>query len=271
MTIKEALQQGSKRLKNGKEARILLSHYLQKEELSLILIENDPLTHPEGYFQLIERAYKKEPIEYITQKVSFYSEEFFIKKGALIPRPETEILIDKILQEARHYKEPHILEIGVGSGVISIMIAYLLKNVRITATDISNEALEIAKINAKVFQVEEKITFHHTPYIKGIEEKFDIIISNPPYIANSASLEKNLSYEPAIALFGGESGDEVLKDIIDIAYQQAPCILCCEMGYDQKASLADYIQKKGITDITFYKDLSGFDRGFVAKIGENHR
>jgi release factor glutamine methyltransferase len=271
MTIKEALQEGSQRLKNGKEARILLSHYLQKDILSLILIEQEILTNHEGYFALIERAKENEPIEYITQKVSFYSEEFFIKKGALIPRPETEILIDKVLQEVKGYKKPNILEIGVGSGVISIMIAYLLKEVEITATDISKEALEIATINTKAFGVEDKITFHHTPYQEGIEKHFDIIISNPPYIANGTSLEKNLSYEPDIALFGGENGDEVLKKVIDIAYQQSPTILCCEMGYDQKESLSEYMKDKGIFDIKFYKDFSGFDRGFIAKIGEEHR
>ena len=271
MTIKQALNDASQQLHNGKEARLLLAHYLHKDALSLIMIEDQELVHPEGYFSLVKRALENEPIEYITQKVSFYSEEFFIQKGALIPRPETEILVDKVIKEASAYPHPHILEIGVGSGIISIMIAKLLKDVTLTATDISKEALKTATINAKNFKVEEKITFVHTPYMEGIEQSFDIIVSNPPYIANDAPLEKNLSYEPETALFGGERGDEILKQIIDIAIYHDNCILCCEMGYDQKDALETYMHKKGIKDITFYKDYSGFDRGFVAKIGENYR
>ncbi len=264
MTIKEALTEGSIRLKNSKEARILLSHHLEKDALSLILIENEPLENPQGYFSLIERASNHEPIEYITNRVSFYSQEFHIQKGALIPRPETEILIDKTLKIAKKLKNPHIAEIGVGSGIISIMIARALKDVTITATDISKEALDVAKINAQAFGVADKITFIHTPYIPDVHTPYDIIVSNPPYIAQKAPLEKNLAYEPDIALFGGEVGDEILKNIIDLTTYQPHCTLCCEMGYDQKASLESYLAEKGFEDINFYQDWSHLDRGFSA-------
>jgi release factor glutamine methyltransferase len=264
MTIKEALKEGSIRLKNNKEARILLSHHLKKDALSLILMENETLKNPQEYFALIARACKHEPIEYITNKVSFYSQEFYIQKGALIPRPETEILVDKTLRIAKKIKNPRIAEIGVGSGVVSIMIAHMLKEVTITATDISKEALEVAKINAQAFGVADKITFIHTPYIPDVYTPYDIIISNPPYIAKEAPVEKNLDYEPDIALYGGEVGDEVLKNIIDLTTYQTHCTLCCEMGYDQKASLSSYLKEKGFVDIKFYKDWSSLDRGFSA-------
>jgi len=271
VTIQEALRKGSIALQNGKEARILLSHYLQKKTTELILIENQEFVDPDGYFQLIERAKNDEPIEYITNEVSFYSKTFFIQKGALIPRPETEILIDRTIKAAKNFKHPKVAEIGVGSGIISIMIALLLEDVTIIATDISQEAINIAKINAKRFGVEDKITFIHTPYLQEVTQTFDIIVSNPPYIADAAPVENNLSYEPDIALFGGSIGDEVLKVVIDTALYNDNCYLCCEMGYDQKEPLKQYMQNSGIKDPLFYKDLSGFDRGFIAKIGDNHR
>jgi len=271
VTIKEALKIGAKALRNGKEARILLSHHLQCDALRLILKEHEELEREDAYFALIQRAKADEPIEYITQEVSFYGEQFFIKEGALIPRPETEILIDKVLHIAKNIQAPNIAEIGVGSGIISIMIAHFRKDVTITATDISQEAIEIAKTNAKRFGVEDKITFVHTPYLSDIQEKFDIIVSNPPYIATDASLENNLSYEPDIALFGGKKGDEILKNIIDIASYHDNCTLCCEMGYDQKKPLNQYLESKGLAKAEFYKDLAGFDRGFILTMGENNR
>lgn len=271
MTIKEALKEGSKALQNGKEARILLSHHLQKDALELILIEHEEVPSVDTYFDLISRAKNDEPIEYITNEVSFYSKDFFIKKGALIPRPETELLIDKVLYEAEKFKHPHIAEIGVGSGIISCLLALSLEDVSITATDISKDAIEIAKINAKRFGVEDKITFIHTPYLIDVNERFDIIVSNPPYIADDASLENNLSHEPDIALFGGKVGDEILKNIIDIALYHDNCILCCEMGYDQKEPLTAYLESKDASKASFYQDIAGFDRGFTLKIGENHR
>ncbi len=271
MKIKEALNQGARRVQNQKEARILLAHHLQCDALQLILKEEEELKNPDAYFTLIQRAQEHEPIEYITQEVSFYGESFFITKGALIPRPETEILIDKVLSHAKAIQAPKIAEIGVGSGIISIMIALLNKDVTITATDISQDAIDIAKTNAKRFGVEDKITFIHTPYLIDIQQKFDIIVSNPPYIAQDASLEKNLSYEPDIALFGGEKGDEIVKNIIDIAFYHDNCILCCEIGYDQKEPLSRYLESRYQSKADFYRDLAGFDRGFILKIGEKYR
>ncbi len=268
LTIKEALKRGADELKSMKEAQILLSHFLNQDQLYLILNENETLKNPEQYFSLIKRAKNNEPIEYITNRVSFYSEEFFIQKGALIPRPETEILIDKVIEISKEFKNPKIAEIGVGSGIISIMLAKLIPNIEITTTDISEEAIQIAKKNALDFKVMDKIEFIQTSYLNNIDKKFDIIISNPPYIANNFKVEKNLNYEPSIALFGGERGDEILKNIIDIFIEKKASYLACEMGYDQKESLSRYLKEKGITNFSFYQDLAGFDRGFI---GENHQ
>jgi len=261
LTIKQALKEASLVLNNKKEASILLQHLLNFDQVEIILNENNPLENYKEYQTLIKRRQNNEPIEYITQKVSFYSKEFFIKKGALIPRPETELLIEKALE----LKPKKVAEIGTGSGVVSIMLAMELKDVTIIASDISQEAIDIAKINAKKFKVEDKIKFVKTNYLDNIYDEFDMIISNPPYIEDGLKLEQNLSYEPQNALFGGKVGDEMLKDIIDIWIVKKSPYLLCEMGYDQKDSLTKYLTNMDIKEFYFYKDLAGLDRGFIAK------
>lgn len=260
MTIKEALKEASLILENPKEASILLRHLLNYDQVQLLLNEQKLLENYETYQTLIQRRLSHEPIEYITEKVSFYSEEFFIKQGALIPRPETELLVDCALK----IKPQSVAEIGTGSGIISIMLALLIDDIKITATDISKDALEIAKINAEKFEVSHKITFIHTNYLDDIYDEFDMIISNPPYIADGFELEKNLLREPQNALFGGKVGDEMLKEIIDLWKKRETPYLLCEMGYDQKKSMSEYLTK---FDVEFYKDLAKLDRGFIAYAG----
>jgi release factor glutamine methyltransferase len=265
-TIKEALKESSLILKNPKEASILMREFLNYDQVELLLNEDKTLKNYKKYQQLIQRRLKNEPIEYITKKVSFYSREFFITQGALIPRPETEILIDKALEVLKD-KDFSVAEIGTGSGIISIMLALLVDNIKITATDISQEALQIAETNAKKFGVSEKISFVKTNYLDNIYDEFDMIISNPPYIADGFKLESSLSHEPQNALFGGKVGDEMLKEIIDIFIEKKSSYLLCEMGYDQKEFMREYLTNKGIKELSFYKDLAGIDRGFVAKRG----
>jgi release factor glutamine methyltransferase len=262
-TIKEALKEASLVLNDKKEASILLQHLLGFDQVEMILKENELLLTYQEYQELIQRRLSDEPIEYITNKVSFYSREFFITQGALIPRPETELLVDKALGILKNRKFK-VAEIGVGSGIISIMLALLVKDIEIVATDISQKALEVAKTNAKAFEVLDKITFIKTSYLDGVDDNFDMIISNPPYIEDGFKLEKPLYHEPQTALFGGKIGDEMLKDIVDIYKNRKTKYLLCEMGYDQKESMS-----KDLADfkVEFYKDLAGFDRGFVAQKG----
>jgi len=261
-TIKEALKEASLVLNSPKEASILLRDLLKYDQIQLLLKEDEKLTNYREYQELIKRRLDNEPIEYITNSVSFYSKEFFIKEGALIPRPETEILIDKALGILKDMKSPKVAEIGTGSGIIPVMLTLMVDDISVTATDISQDAIAIAKINAERFKVKDKIEFVKTNYLDGIYDKFDMIISNPPYIADGYELESNLDYEPQNALFGGVVGDEILKEIIDIWKKSQTPYLLCEMGYDQKESmktlLADF-------SVEFYKDLAGFDRGFVAR------
>ncbi len=264
MKIKEAIQNSKIYLENVTnrwiyEAQILLSHLLQKDIIYLHL--NDNLSLDEDiklkFFELLKRRANFEPIEYLTNSVNFYSNEFYIDNRALIPRPETELLIDEVLKLNNINK---VAEIGVGSGIISIMLKKLNQNLKIVATDISKDALEVAKINADKHNA--KIEFIHSNLLDFVNEEFDLIVSNPPYIAKDIKLEKNLSFEPQNALFGGEIGDEILKNIIDLAIKKKVKYLACEMGYDQKEKILNYISSN---KVTFYKDLAGFNRGFVIK------
>jgi len=247
----------------NKEARILLSHYLKKDQIWLLTHENDKINHNE-YQGLVNRRLKNEPIEYITNSVNFYSKEFFVDKRVLIPRPETELLIDEVVSTCKGLNAPSIVEIGTGSGVISIILALSLPKSKIIAGDISEDALIVAKINAKKYNVEDRITFVKSDLLEDIDiENFDVLVSNPPYIANDESLHVGLSYEPDLALFGGKNGDEILKKIFDLAIFRKVSYLACEMGYDQKNNVKSFVKD---CKTTFYKDLAGLDRGFIIKI-----
>lgn len=247
-----------------REAQLLLMHHLGVDELWLLTNQNLHVDNCEELFELAERRAKNEPLEYITRKVSFYSEEFFIAEGALIPRPETELLIDEVIKNVED-KNSQITfaEVGVGSGIISIMLAKTFPNAKIIAVDISEAALNIAKINIEKFSLQDRIELRLGSLLKPINEHVDYLVSNPPYIANDFKLESNLSYEPQNALFGGEIGDEIIKELLDEVLIRKINFFSCEIGYDQQDRIRNYLNKKQLKKLEFYRDFSGFDRGFT--------
>lgn len=258
--------------------------------------------HFDEFCKLLARFKNGEPLAYLTSRAEFFGLDFYVDESALIPREETEILVEKTAQIALNLmdnKEPNlneiiatnlrdkicdeirqnleisndqsqskkenqpikICEIGCGTGIIAICLKLLLPSAQITALDISQKALMLAQKNASKFAT--KITFFKSDLLSNINENFDIIVSNPPYIARDYSLDLSVLKEPHIALFGGEIGDEILKKIVNLSAKRAK-FLCCEMGFDQKNSL-DLELKKCNFKAKFYKDLAGFDRGFIAK------
>jgi release factor glutamine methyltransferase len=246
-----------------REAQLLLLHYLNRDELWLITNQNSEIEVAEDFFTLVERRAKNEPLEYITNRVSFYSQEFYVDEGALIPRPETELLIDEVLKRVSQDTQETFVEVGVGSGIISIMLALTFKNAKFIAVDISLKALEVAKKNIQSFGLEERIELRHGSLLDQVDEHIDYLVSNPPYIAHDASLESNLSYEPQNALFGGEVGDEIIQKLLDEVLKRKIKFFSCEMGYDQKDKIKNYLKNKYYKSLDFYKDLSDFDRGFT--------
>ncbi|PSM51736.1 protein-(glutamine-N5) methyltransferase [Campylobacter blaseri] len=260
MTIFEAFKKASEETSSRTVAKELLKFVLNTDESNLILKFNEKLKDEKEYFKLIERFKNSEPLEYIVEKASFLDREFFVKKGVLIPRFETEILVEKTLEIAKNIKNPKICEIGFGSGIISISLEKELPNSKIIASDISTKALEVAKVNASKFN--SKVSFIKCAYMDKIDGNFDIIVSNPPYIKEDYKLDKWVKNEPDMALFGGKDGHEILENIIILAKKRAK-YLACEIGYDQKEILSNILDKNGFV-YEFYKDLAGFDRGFVA-------
>lgn len=248
----------------SREAQLLLMHHLGVDELWLLTNQNLHVDNCQKLFEWAERRAKNEPLEYITQKVSFYSEEFFIAEGALIPRPETELLIDEVIKNVKD-KNSNLTfaEVGVGSGIISIMLAKTFPNAKIIAVDISEAALKIAKINIEKFGLQDRIELRLGSLLEPISEHVDYLVSNPPYIANDFKLDTNLSYEPQNALFGGTVGDEIIKELLDEVLSRNINFFSCEIGYDQQDKIRNYLNNKPLKKLEFYKDFSGFDRGFT--------
>lgn len=261
MRVAEAITLALKECGSRQVARELMKFHLGVTTNELLLALNKELTKESSYFTNVKLYKAGVPLEYITGVATFMDMEFKVNKNVLIPRFETEILVNKVLEIAKRIDRPRICEIGVGSGIISIMLKLNLPRSQIVATDISEEALKVAKFNASKFHLD--ILFYHTSLLDGVSGNFDIIVSNPPYIKNSYNLDKWVKNEPSLALFGGEKGDEILKKIISLAKDRTK-VLACEMGYDQKKSLQKELKKHKF-NYAFYKDLAGFDRGFVAE------
>ncbi len=240
-----------------------MGHLLDKDDLWIITHGDEIVADEDSFWELVKRRESHEPIEYITGKVSFYSETFFIAPGALIPRPETELLIERVLEKTAADFSGHVVEIGVGSGIISVILAMKLPKARFSAVDISADALKIAKKNIEKFGLQSRIRLYEGDLLSPIEEPIDILVSNPPYIEDGLELDRCLDYEPQNALYGGKVGDEILIRIIDEAQKRQIPLVACEMGYDQKQRLQNYVKIKGFYSVTFYKDLADLDRGFV--------
>ena len=219
-TYKQIVKEYSRYLKEvthipQKEVEILILHLVQQNTIWLHLNYDKECSCEKELETLVKKRATNYPLEYITSRASFYGEVFNVLDGVLIPRPETEILVENAENILKNIEQPKVLEIGVGSGIISVMLALLIKDIEIISVDINDKALELAKSNAIKHGVEDKITFIKSDLFTNVPDvKFDMVISNPPYIADDYKLPLNVKYEPSNALFGGNIGDELLKDII---------------------------------------------------------
>lgn len=249
-----------------REAELLLMAYLECNQLYFITHQDEIIDvgNPR-LVSWIEKRSRNVPLEYLTNRVSFYSREFYIDEGALIPRPETEHLIDEVLSLVNKDEKITIVEVGVGSGIISILLALHFPNAHCIAVDISPRALSVARRNIQAFGLEDRIKLREGDLLACVSEKIDLLVSNPPYIADDASLESNLSYEPQNALFGGSVGDEIIQRLLDEVYARSIPLFVCEMGYDQRLKVQEYLKSFAVQSLEFYKDLASFDRGFILK------
>jgi len=246
------------------EAELLLAYHLKKDRIYLITHEDDTVEDEVSYEALVSRRAANEPYEYIVGSASFYDIHLAVESGVLIPRPETEILIDLTAEIIEKEKITRMAEIGVGTGAISIVLARKFPELQVIATDICEAPLRVAGKNILTFGLNEQITLRESNLIDKVNEEIELVVSNPPYIAEDFLLKSNvLDYEPKEALFGGRVGDELLKQIVLDVQTRGIKYLACEMGYDQKEPIQSYVNEIGVKSIQFYKELAGFDRGFV--------
>ena len=253
------------------EAEILLGHILNMTRVELHVNGKKEISDfdKQRYFKLLAMRKNGMPLEYLTNKVSFYDLELYVDNKVLIPRPETELLVEKALKLINTYNITHFIEVGVGSGAITAALLMNTKETCAVATDISKEALNIAQHNIEQHGLENRCEFIESDLLSSpyliMRKPITLLVSNPPYIANDYPLNQEVLCEPHIALFGGQKGDEILKKLIIQARAKQVQFLVCEIGYDQKESMQETLLEAGY-EARFYQDYSGFDRGFVAKL-----
>ncbi len=220
----------------------------------------------EQFKNLVMRRRAGEPIQYITGEAEFYGLPFRVTRDVLIPRPETEHLVEKALDVAARFAQPRIADIGAGSGAIAIALAHKLPRAKITAIDLSAAALGVARKNAARNLAEEKIRFLEGDLLEPVAgEQFEIIVSNPPYVpaADRATLSVEVrDFEPPLALFAGEDGQEVVRRLIPAACAAlAPGgFLLLEIGHGQSDSIRRILAHSGFEQIEFIPDLQGIPR-----------
>ena len=254
------------------EQKLALGQVLNLSKPELIVNKDRELTKKEyKKYKKINKRLKKEPIQYILKESYFYNNKFYVNKNVLIPRPETEFLVEKtnnLINKHFKNKKINILDIGTGSGVIAITLKQLNKNINVTATDISAKALRVARRNSKNHNT--KIEFIKTDLYKGINKKFEVIVSNPPYISeNSTTVEEKVrKKEPKRALFAKDDGlfyyREILKNIDKILRKKY--IIAFELGENQGEKIAK-IAKEYLPNskIEVEKDYNGYDRYIFIK------
>jgi release factor glutamine methyltransferase len=274
MSIAEALEKLTRILRQAGierpllEAELLLSFHSGLDRVGLRLHESDSVEDEDSLLALARRRANHEPLEYIVGRAGFYSEEFIVHPGVLIPRPETELLVDAASALIERHSLRNIAEIGTGSAIVSVMLAKKHPQITIEASDISPKALENAKVNMERFDMSGRISLHHCSMLDDIDTKVDMIVSNPPYIARKEELPPEVSlYEPHEALYSsGEDGCDMLKAIVNLAIEREIPYVVCEMGYLQREPMRRFFEERAIGEYRFYRDLAGLDRGFELKV-----
>jgi release factor glutamine methyltransferase len=221
------------------------------------------------FMEYVERRYTGEPIQYIIGETEFYGLPFRVTPDVLIPRPETEHLVEKVLELAVNFPVPRIVDVGTGSGAIAVALAHKLPQASITAIDLFTSALAIARENAKRNGVELRF-LEGDLLVPVTEEKFEFVVSNPPYVAEadreSLSVEVR-EYEPALALFAGDDGLEVYRRLIPAAFDALipGGFVVLEIGCGQSAVITEILATSGFEKIEFVPDLQGISRVACAR------
>ena len=275
MKIIDNLEDGYKILKENNissykiDCEILMSQTLNisREEIILNLEKKIKKEEIERYFNLINRRKKNEPIAYIINNKNFWKNKFITNKNALIPRPDSEHLVEQALSLIKKNQAKRILDIGVGSGCLSISILNERLNCKCDAIDPSKNALKLAKINANLHQLLDRIKFYKRDVDNFYNDKYDLIISNPPYIIkHKIKYLGSINYEPKIALDGGLDGLDIIKKVIlkSKILLKINGKLIIEIGYDQKYKVIDFLKEKNFFVNKIIKDYGNNVRCIVS-------
>lgn len=277
MKIKELLEYGKNNLIKKEDAimlsKMLLKYLLEVDNTYLVINRDEEISKVKEieFKDQIKKLNLGVPIQYITNHQEFMKLHFYVDENVLIPQPDTEILVEEVVSICKQNKKYNILDLCTGSGAIGISLSKHIEDSEITMLDISSKALEIAKKNAIKNNVIERCKFIQSDMFKNINNKFEIIVSNPPYIKTKLIkvLDKEVQNEPMLALDGGEDGLDFYRTIAEVAwkYLKDEGILALEIGYDQKENVIKILEEQNkYKDIYCKKDLAGNDRIVVCKL-----
>lgn len=283
LTVNELLKKGIDLLGQGDflnpllDAQLLLCHVLNVDKIYIYTQGNKEVSQEDvdKFLKLITLRKERYPLQYILGSQEFMGLDFYVGEGVLIPRPDTEVLVESIIDIVKEgpyhsYEKINILDIGTGSGAITLSLAHYIKKSFVYSVDISPRALDIAKNNARRLNLESKVCFLEGDLFSPIDplnlhNKIDIIVSNPPYIPTEEidNLQREVStYEPRLALDGGMDGLDYYRQITKEAtrYLSKDGILAFEIGYNQGEEVKELLIKEGFSDVKVIKDLPGKDR-----------
>ena len=252
------------------DAEVLARHILGWDRAALLTQGREPERPGFGdaFDSLIERRVRREPVAQIIGRREFWGLDFEVNRDVLVPRPETELIVEEALSFSRQRALTQIIDVGTGSGCLAIALATELPDVRVSATDTSLSAIEVARRNASAHGVEARLEFHLCDVLEDVDGPAELIVSNPPYVpeAMAPHLQPEVvQYEPHAAIFGGETGLEVILAL----FQQAPGRLAeggrliVEFGFGQREGVARLAAANGWTIIRTREDLQGIPRTLV--------
>lgn len=281
ITIAELLKYGYETLKKSKidtyslDTELLLGKVLNKDRLFILLNRSYKVDYntAEEYFKLINIRKEKMPVKYILGRCEFMGLNFYIREGVLIPRPDTETLVEYAIKEIKENNFKNICDVCCGSGIIGISIGKFINDVHVICTDISDVAYEVTTKNVESFNLEHKVAVEKGDLLENFIEqsdKLDLIVSNPPYIKTDVipSLMKDVrEYEPYNALCGGNDGLDFYRKITAQSTKilNNSGMLIYEIGYDQRLDVQDILIKNGFKNVKCIKDLAGKDRVISAQ------
>jgi len=281
MTVMEVLQSTTAYFKKrGVEsprlnAEHLLAHQLGQKRIELYLEFERVLIEPQlaALRDLVRRRGQGEPLQHLLGTVEFCGRVFVSDKRALIPRPETEELVELLLAECRKLNSTplRLLDVGTGSGVIALSLAAELPEAEVHAVDVSTEALELAQENAARLQLTERLHFRQSDLLAEVKGSFDVIAANLPYVAANerATVSREVRHDPELAVFGGETGDEIIRRLIVDApgKLRSGGLLAIEIGIGQAHALAAFLKEQNYHDISQRHDYARVTRFLLARYG----